>query len=422
MDIERPDLLNRKRRRTASLVTALVLIGIACVAYIFTLGTPLPSIAKDEVWMGTVVQGDMLRNLRGRGKLVPEDLRWITARTSGRVEEKLVLSGAKVDPQTVILRLSNPELEQQFTHAQLELKAAQAELLSTRVRLESELLALRSSYTQLLEQADMAVLDQQINEELHAEGLVSERTLKRSNLSARHLSSRVKMEEERLRFQEQSIEPQLATQQTQVDRVIARIELLEQQIAALQVLAGQQGVLQRLELEQGQQVLEGQQIALVSDPSRLKAVIEIQENQAREIQIGQRASIDTRTSGIVEGVVSRIDPNVEQSMVKVDVTFPDGLPDGCRADQTVQGTIELQRLDNVLYVDRPGNVSEYTRSSVFRVTPDGKRAERTAVTFGRASVSLIEISEGLRPGDTIILSDTSRWEETDAIKLNSSSF
>lgn len=418
MDIERPDLLKRKTRRNAMLAAAATLTGIVLVVYIFTLGTPMPSISKDEVWTGTVVEGDMLRNLRGRGRLVPEDLRWITARTSGRVEEKLVLSGAEVNPDTRILRLSNPELEQQYTNTELELKAAQAELLSTRVRLESELLALRSAYTQLLEQAEMAMLDKQINEELHAEGLVAERTLKRSNLSAHHLSARLKMEEERLRFQEQAIEPQLATQQTRVDRVIARLQLLENQIAALEVLAGQRGVLQRLELEQGQQVLEGQQIALVSDPSRLKAVIEIQENQAREIRVGQQASVDTRTSGIVEGVVSRIDPNVEQSMVKVDVIFPSGLPEGCRVDQSVQGTIELERLENVRYVDRPGNAKEQTRTSVFRLNRDGNLAERITVTFGRASVSLIEVTEGLQPGDTIILSDTARWDDSNAIKLN----
>ncbi len=418
MDIERPDLLKSKNRRNKILITIGGLIGIAAVIYIFTLGTPLPSIKKDQAWTGTVVKGDMLRNVRGLGKLVPEDQRWITTRTSGRVEEKYVLSGAEVEPDSLILKLSNPQLEQQYTNATLEFKAAQAELTSTRVRLESELLALKSSYSQLEEQADMAALDKQINEELHAEGLVSVRTLKRSNLSAHHLSARLKMEHERVQFQEQAIEPQLATQQTQVDRVKARLELLEDQITALEVVAGQKGVLQQLELEQGQQVAEGQQIALVSNPKKLKAVIEIQENQAREIRIGQKASVDTRTAGVVEAVVSRIDPNVERSMVKVDVVFPNGLPDGCRADQSVQGTIEFQRLENVLYVDRPAIAKENALSSVFKLTPDGNQAERVSVRYGKASVSLIEIVDGLKEGDRIILSDTTRWEDSDGLKLN----
>lgn len=417
MDIERPDLLKRKRRRNTVLISITSIVAIAVIVYVFTLGTPLPSLAKDEAWTGTVVRGDMLRNVRGLGKLVPEDLRWITARTSGRVEEKFVLSGAQVEPDSQILKLSNPELEQQYINAQLELKAAEAELISTRVRLEGELLALKSSFTQLNEAADMAALDKQINEELHAEGLVSVRTLKRSNLSAHHLSARLAMEKERLQFQEQAIEPQLATQQTRVDRVQARLNLLETQISALNVLAGQKGVLQRLELEQGQQVAEGQQIALVSNPKKLKAVIEIQENQAREIQIGQKAIVDTRTAGKVEGIVSRIDPNVERSMVKVDVIFENGLPEGCRADQTVQGTIELERLVDVLYVDRPAIAKEDTLASVFKISSSGNLAERVSVKFGRSSVNLIEIVEGLSAGDRIILSDTTRWEDSDGIKL-----
>jgi len=417
MDIERPDLLKRKRRRNTVLISITSIVAIAVIVYVFRLGTPLPSLEKDEVWTGTVVRGDMLRNVRGLGKLVPEDLRWITARTSGRVEEKFVLSGAKVEPDSQILKLSNPELEQQYINAQLELKAAEAELISTRVRLEGELLALKSSFTQLNEAADMAALDKQINEELHAEGLVSVRTLKRSNLSAHHLSARLAMEKERLQFQEQAIEPQLATQQTRVDRVQARLNLLETQISALNVLAGQKGVLQRLELEQGQQVVEGQQIALVSNPKKLKAVIEIQENQAREIQIGQKAIVDTRTAGMVEGIVSRIDPNVERSMVKVDVTFENGLPEGCRADQTIQGTIELQRLVDVLYVDRPAIAKEDTLASVFKINPSGNLAERVSVRYGRSSVNLIEIVEGLTAGDRIILSDTTRWDDSDGIKL-----
>ena len=390
---------------------------IAIFTYIFTLSQPVPRVRKDQTWIGTVKKGDMLRNVRGLGRLVPQDMRWISARTSGRVEEKLVLSGAAVQSDTVILRLSNPQLEQQYLNAQLEYKAAQAELTSTRVRLQCELLALRSNYIQLKEQTEMAVLDEEINNELYEDGLVSELNRKRSELSSKHLSSRLAMETERLEFQEQAIDPQLATQQTQVDRALARLNLLKTQIEALTVRAGYEGVIQQLEVEQGMQVNEGQQIALVSDLSKLKGMVEIQESQAREVRIGQPTVVDTRSSGIVDAVVSRIDPNVERGIVKVDVTFPNGLPDGCRAEQTIQGTIELQRLENVVYVDRPTVVQENTDASIFVINPEGNRAERVTVSFGRSSVTLIEVLKGLNPGDRIVLSDTSRWEDASAIEI-----
>ena len=417
MDIERPDRFAKKQRRNRLLMIVGAVLVIVLFTYIFTLSQPIPRARKDQTWIGTVKQGDMLRNVRGLGRMVPQDMRWITARASGRVEEKLVLSGAAVDPDAVILRLSNPQLEQQYLNAQLEYKAAQAELTSMRVRLQCDLLALRSAYIQLKEQTEMAVLDEEINNELYEDGLVSELNRKRSELSARHLSSRLTMETERLEFQEQAIEPQLATQQTQVDRALARLNLLKSQIDALTVRAGYNGVIQQLDVEQGMQVNEGQQIALVSDLSKLKGVVEIQENQAREVRIGQPTVVDTRSSGMVNAVVSRIDPNVERGIVKVDVVFPDGLPDGCRAEQTIQGTIELQRLENVVYVDRPTVVQENTVASIFVLNPEGTRAERAMVSFGRSSVTLIEVLNGVDPGERIVLSDTSRWGNARAIEI-----
>ena len=417
MDIERPDLYKKKRRRLWMLSVSSISVLAALGVYVLTLGNPVPRVRKDQIWVGSVKHGDMLRNVRGLGRLVPQDMRWITSRTSGRVEEKLVQSGAAVEPETVILRLSNPELEQQYLNAQLELKAAEAELTSTRVRLQSDLLSMKSAYVQLQEQTEMALLEQEINNQLFADGLVSDLVRKRSELSAHHLQSRVKMEAERLAFQEQSMEPQLATQQTQVDRAKARLDLLGVQVDALVVRAGYRGVVQRLELEQGMQVAEGQEIALVSDPSRLKGVIEIQESQAREISVGQSALVDTRTSGEVAASVARIDPNDEMGFVKVDVVFANGLPDGCRADQTIQGTIELQRLEGVMYVDRPSVVKENTQTSVFVLSADGSRAERVPAEFGRSSVTLIEVISGLKNGDRIVLSDTSKWDNAKAIAI-----
>jgi HlyD family secretion protein len=417
MDIERPDLFKKRRRNQRTLIIVAVVAAVVTTLWIVTLGRPNPQVNRDQVWIGAVQRGDMIRNVRGLGKLVPEDMRWITARASGRVEERLVLSGAEVDPDTVILRLSNPQLEQQYLNAQLEFKAAEAEFVSTRVRLQSELLALRSAHVQLKEQAEMAALEKTINDELFADGLVSELNRKRSELSARHLQSRLVMETERVQFQEEAIEPQLATQQTQVDRAQARLDLLESQIQALTVKAGSRGVLQRLTIEQGMQISEGQELALVSDPSRLKGVIEIQESQAREVRIGQVGLVDTRSSGEVAAVVTRIDPNVERGIVKVDVAFPDGLPEGCRADQTIQGTIELQRLQQIVFMDRPTSAREGTQASLFVLSSDGGRADRVSVDFGRSSVSLIEVLKGLNPGDRVILSDTTRWENARSLDL-----
>lgn len=417
MDIERPDLLKKRTRRNRLLIAAAALAFLTAVVFVLTLGKPNPQVRRDQVWIGTVQRGDMLRNVRGIGRLVPEELRWVTAQTAGRVEEKLVQSGDTVEPDTVILRLSNPQLAQQYLNAQLELKSAEAELISTRVQLQSELLALRSQLTQLREQAEMALLEKTINDQLFADSLVSELNLKRSELSAHHLQSRLAMETERLAFQERAMEPRLANQQTQVDRATARLNLLEKQVQALDVRAGSHGVVQRLNTEQGMQITEGQELALVADTRRLKGIVEIQESQAREIQVGQLAVVDTRSSGEVNARVSRIDPNVERGIVRVDVVFPEGLPAGCRVDQTIQGTIELQRLENIVFVDRPSVAREETNGSLFVLSGDGKSADRVAVSYGRSSVNLIEVLQGLNPGDQVILSDTSRWESARAIDL-----
>jgi HlyD family secretion protein len=417
MDIERPDLYVKNRRRNRWWIAVSLAAVIVLVVYVVTLSKPLPQVRKDQLWMGEVKRGDMIRNVRGMGKLVPQDLRWLTARTAGRVESRELQSGAAVKPDTVILRLSNPELEQEFLNAQLAFKAAEAEWLSTKVRLQGELLSMRSGLIQLQEQMEMAVLEEQINRELFTDGLVSDLERQRSELSARHLRSRVTMESERLVFQEQAVEPQLATRQTEVDRAKAQMELLSSRMDALVVRAGYHGVIQRLELEQGMQVLEGQEIALVSDPSRLKAVIEVQESQAREVLPGQVALVDTRSSGSAVAKVARVDPNVERGVVKVDLVFPDGLPDGCRPDQTVQGTIELERLPEVLHVDRPATVREYNVQSVFVLREGGQTAQRRPVEFGRTSVSLVEVIKGLEAGERIILSDTSRWDSAEEIQI-----
>jgi len=417
MDIARPDLARNKKLKQRFWIA---LIGILCVSftvYVMTLGSPVPSVSADQIWIGKVERGTMENNLRGMGRLVPENVRWITSRAPGRVEERMVLSGAFVQPDTVILRLSNPELVQKLADAKLELECADADMAAARVRLQGELLALKSSVVELREATEMAELDAKIQDELFADKLVSGLNRERAELHARHSRIRLQMEEERLSFQDSSIEHQLASQKTRVDRARAQAELLQQQVDALTVRAGFAGVLQRLELEPGMQVVQDALIAQVADMDKLKAVIEIQEAQARNVESGQDVIVDTRTSGEVEGKVARVDPNVENGIVRVDVVFDGPLPAGCRAEQTVQGTIRLERLENVMYMPRPSAAQPMSASSVFLVDKSGGSAMRVQVFYGKASVSQIEVASGLKPGDQVILSDTSRWESANALNI-----
>ena len=263
----------------------------------------------------------------------------------------------------------------------------------------------------------MAEIDSRIQDQLYAQHLVSDLTRERAELHAKHSRKRLEMEQARLNFQESSVEHQLASQKTHVDRARAQAALLEGQVEALTVRAAFSGVLQKLELEPGMRVEQGAMIAQVADMKNLKAVIEIQEAQAREVTIGQDVTIDTRTSGEVKGKVARVDPNVENGIVKVDAHFNNPLPDGCRAEQTVQGTIELERLADVIYVSRPASAQGQTTSSIFLLSRDKGSATRVPITYGKASVSEIQIEQGLKPGDCVILSDTSRWDSARALEI-----
>ena len=417
MDIARPDLLKKNVRKKRLIIASVIAVFAILALYILTLGAPKQSVKADQIWTGEVKRGTMERNIRGMGKLVPENTRWITARAAGRVDERYVLSGAEVKPDTKILKLSNPELEQSFSDAKLELESAEAELAGAEVRLKGELLALKSAVVDLQETTEMAEIDSRIQDQLYAQHLVSDLTRERAELHAKHSRKRLEMEQARLNFQESSVEHQLASQKTHVDRARAQAALLEGQVEALTVRAAFSGVLQKLELEPGMRVEQGAMIAQVADMKNLKAVIEIQEAQAREVTIGQDVTIDTRTSGEVKGKVARVDPNVENGIVKVDAHFNNPLPDGCRAEQTVQGTIELERLADVIYVSRPASAQGQTTSSIFLLSRDKGSATRVPITYGKASVSEIQIEQGLKPGDCVILSDTSRWDSARALEI-----
>lgn len=417
MDIVRSDLKKQKRRRqiTFGSIGTVVLVVLAYV--LFSMDPAAPSVDRSSIWIGEVKRGPLDVNVRGIGTLVPEDLRWITAQTNGSVEEIFILPGADVQPETVILQLGNPELEQNFRNAELQLASAEAQLANQRVREEDGLLEMEYQLAQLQAGYENAKLDVRVNEELFSEGLVAERDLLRSQLSKEQLERQTEILERRLATRRQQMEQNLAPALASVSQERERVALLKQQVADLSVRAGLKGVLQRLPLEEGQQVATGTQLAQVADPTRLKAVIRIPETQAKDIQIGQNAIIDTR-NGTVEGTVARVNPTVVGGTVDVDVQITGELPKGARADLTVEGIVNLASLDDVLYVGRSSSARENATMGIFRIELGGDTAQRTQVVFGLSSVSEIQVINGLDEGDEIILSDTSQYDENDRLRLN----
>jgi len=417
MDIVRDDLKKKKRRRQWIMGVSALVVMSALGYFMFSMDAAAPSIDRSSVWIGEVERGPLEVNVRGIGTLVPEDLRWITAQTNGSVEEIFILPGAKVEPDTVILQLGNPELEQNYRNAALQLASAQAQLANQRVREEDSLLEMEFQLAQLQSSYENAKLDVRVNEELFGEGLVAERDLLRSRLSETQLKRQTEILERRLATRGQQMEQNLAPAFAAVSQEEERVSLLNQQVADLSVKAGLKGILQRLPLEEGQQVATGTQLAQVADPSRLKGVIRIPETQAKDIQIGQTANIDTR-NGVVAGRVARVNPTVVGGTVDVDVEITAELPRGARADLTVEGTIQLASLSNVLFVGRPSFARENGTVGVFKLSPDEGQAERIRVTFGKSSVSQIQVVQGLLEGDQVILSDTSQYDDNDRLRLN----
>jgi HlyD family secretion protein len=410
MDIVRSDLKKKKQRRQFIVGISIFLVVVILGFFIFSMDPAAPSVERSAVWIGEVERGPLEVNVRGIGTLVPEDLRWITAQTNGSVEEIHILPGAAVKPDTVILQLANPELEQSYRNAELQLASAEAQLSNQRVREEDSLLEMEYQLAQLEATYESAKLDVRVNEELFAEGLVAERDLLRSQLSKAQLDRQSEIMRRRL---ETHLAPALAS----VDQEKERVALLKQQVADLSVRAGLKGILQRLPLEEGQQVATGTQLAQVADPTRLKAVVRIPETQAKDIQIGQDAIIDTR-NGTVVGEVARVNPTVVAGTVDVDVRITAELPRGARADLTVEGIISLASLDDVLFVGRSSSARENGTMGIFRLSPDGDEAIRTQVVFGKSSVSEIQVISGLQIGDRIILSDTSQYDDNDRLRLD----
>lgn len=416
MDIVRTDIKKKKlRNRIVWGSTAVILFGLFGW-WIMGLDVSTPTVEEERVWLGDVERGEMMREARGIGTLVPEDLRWIASETRGRVENILVRPGAWVEPDTAIMELSNPTLEQQTLDAKLSFEAAKADFLTYDVQLQSNILQLRANLAQLEAQQKEAALDAEIDSELNKEGLVSDLQMRRSILRHEQLTTRLEIERQRLEFSQKNLDTQLSARQASVNQAKARYDLYRDQYEGLTVLAGVAGVLQRQTVEEGMQVGIGQNLSQVADPKNLKAVVRIAEINAKDLIIGLTSIVDTR-NGKVRGTIARVDPNVENGTVAVDIRFTEPLPDGARPDLTVEGIVEFERLPNVVKVKRPASSRPESQMTIFKLAADSDIAQRVPITYGKASVSQIEIVQGLQEGDRVILSDMSDWDDYDTIRI-----
>jgi HlyD family secretion protein len=417
MDIARPDLARSRRRRQVLWTAGGTLAALAATIAVARLEPASPSVERSAVWVDTVRRGEMLRQVRGPGTLVPLEEQWISAASAGRVERILVRPGTRVAADTVLLELSNPELAQEALEAQAELDAAEADFRVAEAQLESALLDQQAVAAALAAEHAEARLQLQANERLAAEGLMPELTLELSKLRAEQLAQRREIEQRRLVQAEASRQAQLAARRSRLERQRALWELRRQQHGGLRVAAGMSGVVQEVAVESGQRVAPGAILAKVARPEQLKAELRIPETQARDVQVGQVAAIDTR-NGVVPGRVLRVDPAVRQGTVTVEVALEGELPRGARPDLSVDGTVEIERLADALFVGRPAFGQAGSRITLFKLAPDGRSATRVPVELGRTSTSTVEIVAGLADGDRVILSDTSAWDSADRLRLD----
>jgi HlyD family secretion protein len=419
MDIQRPASVARnKRLRRIALGLAAILVVTVVSVVLARLRPAAPAVDRATVWVDVVKRGSMLRQVRGLGTLVPVDeaRRWIPASTQGRVERIVLRPGAQVTPDTVVLELSDPQAQQLLSDAMQQLRGAEADYAGLKARLDTENLNQRSVAAGVEAEYEQARLEREVNEGLAKDGLVSSLLLRQSVVRAESLATRHALEKQRLKVAEDSIRAQLQAQQARIDQARALYGLRQQNVDRLRVRAGMHGVLEQVPVEVGQQVQPGANLARVADPTRLKAELRIAETQARDLAIGQRADVDTR-SGIIRGRVVRIDPSAQNGTVTADVALEGELPRGARPDLSVDGTIELERLDNVLYVGRPAFGQEQSTVGLFRLDPVTGEATRVQVKLGRSSVNTIEVLAGLAEGDQVVLSDMSAWDQFDRVRL-----
>ena len=416
MDIQRPSNARAKKiRRIAYATVAFLLIG--GVTYgLSKLRPAAPSVDKATIWPDEVKRGPMLVERRGLGTLVPEDIRWITAQTDSRVDRWVLRPGAIVKPNSIIMELSDPTLQRETLDAEFQLKGAEADYANLRVLVNSELMNQKALEAGVRSDYEQSKIQHEVDSKLLKEGLAADVTERLSRVREQQLLIRVQLEGERTKIAADSASARLAAQQAKIDEQKALYQLKKSQLDALHVRAGIDGVLQLVPVEVGQHVLPGTNLARVADPKKLKAEIKIAETQAKDVMIGQKATIDTR-NGVVNGHVSRIDPSVVNGTVTVDVAITDPLPDGARPDLSVDGTVEIANIKDVLYVGRPVHGQAESTIGIFKIIDDGAEAVRVNVKLGRSSVNTIEIVQGLKVGDKVILSDMSAWDNFERIRL-----
>ncbi len=416
MDILRKGVAEKKRRNRWLMISAGVVAVTAVTVVLAGLDPAAPTVDRDTVWIGTVERGDFERQVRGHGTLVPENLRWIQSRTTGRVEVVHVKPGHRVDADGIILELSNPEVTRSAIDAENALLRAEAELESLRMTLVSSELDQRARVAELNAEYTRVALEAEANRELNEKGLVSEITLRSSEAMAQALATRQGIEAQRVEMNPRANRAFLAAKEAEVEQHRALFRLRADQLDALAVRAGIAGVVQEVPVEIGQQVAAGTMLARVAEPTHLQAELRVPATRARDVRPGQRVSVDTR-NGIVDGTVNRIDPSVQEGSVMVEVRLDGSLPEGARPDMAVDGAIQIERLTDVLYMGRPVQAQEKATIGLYRLESDGEHALRVSVMLGSSSVDTIEIVEGLHQGDQVILSDTSRWDDNERIRL-----
>src|SRR5215467_2922483 len=417
MDIQRPSNARAKKiKRIVYVVVAVVVIAGVTLG-LSRLKPAAPSVDRGTVWTDVVKRGPMLREVRGLGTLVPLDIRWIPAQTASRVDRIVVRPGPQIlSPSTVILELSDPVLQRDLVDAQFQLKGAEADYANLKVTVNSDLMNQKAAEAGVRSDYEQAKIQHDVDVKLFNEKIASDVTKELSRVRVEQLAIRLQLESERTKVAEESSQAKLQAQQARVEQQRALYNLKRAQADALHVRAGINGVLQLLPVEEGANVAFGTNLARVADPRRLKAEIKIAETQAKDVAYGPTATIDTR-NGIVKGHVIRIDPSVVNGTVTVDVGIDDPLPLGARPDLSVDGTVELENLKDVLYVGRPVHGQSDSTIGLFKIDPDGSEAQRVNVKLGRASVNTIEVLDGLKVGDKVILSDMSAWDNFDRIRL-----
>jgi HlyD family secretion protein len=413
VDIPRTRKPNRKPFILAG-IGVLVLVGVT--VGLSQLRAAAPTVDRGSVWLDTVKRGPMLRQVKGAGTLVPEHIRWLTADTAGRVERIHVRPGAPVEPDTLLMELSNPDVQLQALEAERQLASAEAELIALRTTLETQRISQEAAIATLEADAAAAARQAQATVVLLDRAFVPTLEAQQQKEKAGEMGVRLELERRRLAVLQSSMKEQLAAQQGQIERLKAVARFRRNQVESMQVKAGEGGVLTELPLELGQWVTPGTVLAKVVKPERLKAELRIAETQARDIQVGQRAQVDTR-NGVVEGRVSRIAPAASQGTVRVEVSLPDELPRGARPDLTVEGTVELERLGEVLSVGRPAGAQPNSMVLLFRLMPGSDEAVRVPVQLGRGSVNSIEVVQGLTEGDQVVLSDMTAWDAVDRVRV-----